>query len=231
MASPVAQGDSFRPSSSSSLHGPDPQNPPQFINPNATQISPPGSRAGRRSGSHSISMLPGAMGPPMQPQLHRTVSAGMLEKPTFTSNMMGAMSSYVPRRSMYDPLYRNGPTPIAQPNAPPPAPQPPMAEPFPQLIAGLQPRPVSPSGYPINDKALPQQLVEWRVEYEEKGGFWGKIANYYIKKHESSASVYRSPFAPKPESSAHKFAEAYYQSLVTEDQAKIEDFKVNGMRN
>merc|ERR1712230_349705 len=51
LPSPRLQHDHYLdPSSSESPIQPlDPQNPPQFINPNATQISPPGSSAGHRS--------------------------------------------------------------------------------------------------------------------------------------------------------------------------------------
>jgi hypothetical protein len=229
MASPVTTADTFRPTSSSSMHGPDPQYPPQFINPNATQISPPGSSAGRRSASNSISMPPGVMGPPMQPNAQRTVSAGMLERPNFmVPNSNGSTGGYVPRRSVFDPMYKqSGPQPIAQPNLPPPSPQPPMAEANPSLLAGLLSRPVSPSGYPINDKAIPPQLSSWQQEFGPKGGFWGKIANYYIKKHEASASVYRSPFAPKPDTSAPGLAEAYYNSLGQDGRNMIDEHKRN----
>ena len=132
---------------------------------------------------------------------------------------------------MYDPLYKHGPHPIAEPNLPPPSPQAPLANPSPFLLAGLEPRPLSPSGYPINDKAIPQQFLDWKAEYENQGGFWGKVANYYVKKHEASASIYRSPFTPKIDASSNKVAEAYYQALGSENRLKIDDFKVNGMRS
>lgn len=230
MASPATQA-SFRPTSSSSVHGPDLQHPPQFIDPNATQITPPGSSAGRRSASNSISLPPGAMGPPMHPPLQRTVSAGMLERPTFNVNVGIGMGGYVPRRSMYDPLFKHGPQPITEPNLPPSAPVAPIAEPSPLLLASLAPRPVSPSGYPVNDNAIPQQLLDWQAEYVSNGGFWGKVANYYVRKHEASASIYRSPFAPKVDASSNKLADAYYGALNRDEKLRIDDFKSNGSRN
>ena len=167
----------------------------------------------------------------MQLPLQRTVSAGMLERPNFAASMTPGTSVYVPRRSIYDPLYKNGPQPIVEPNTRPPPPTPPIEDPSPVLLAGLAPRPVSPSGYPVNDNPVPQQLVDWRAEFGGTGGFWGKIANYYTKKHEASASVYRSPFAQKVDPGSHKLADAYYNSLGNEDRLKIDDYKTHGMRN
>lgn len=65
----------------------------------------------------------------------------------------------------------------------------------------------------------------------DQGGFWGKVANYYVKKHEASASIYRSPFSSKTDANGNKLADAYYQSLGGDDRLKIDDFKINGMRN
>ncbi|KPI41813.1 DNA damage-responsive transcriptional repressor RPH1 [Cyphellophora attinorum] len=226
MGSP-ATTDAYRPSTSASMSALG-SRPMEFIDPTATQITPPGSSAGRRSASNSLSMMPGTMGPPLQPHLHRTASAGMLERPTFNTSNASQISNYVPRRSVYDPLYKaQGPLqPITQPNLPPPLPQPPMAEPSPVLLASLQPRSTSPGGYPLNDRAVPEQLVKWKAQ----GGFWAKVATYYINKHVASASAYRSPFADL-HNTPWRLAEQYYQSLDFEGRAKVDDYRNNGMRN
>ena len=229
MASPAGPSEGFRPSTSSSM-GAVPQNPLQFIDPIATQITPPGSRAGGRSASNSISIMPGVMGPPMQmPPLHRTVSAGQLETPTFGPANLSQISNYVPRRSVYDPMYKTQvPQPVSQPNPPVPPPQAPMAAPSAALLASLQPRPVSPSGYPVNDRPVPEQLLKWKSQ----GGFWSKVATYYVNKHEASASAYRSPFAStKNETTTLTLQEDFYWRLNAMQKAKIDDFKMNGMRN
>ena len=220
--SPVIKQEGFGPAV-------DPQNPPQFINPNATQISPPGSSAGLRSASNSISGTPITMGPPLLPQQKRSMSMGMShDSASYPQPLHPGMGSYVPRRSMYDPLYKAAqvPQPIANPHAMMPPPQPPMAEPSPILLAGLQPRSTTPNGLPTNDRTIPEQLTSW----QQKGGFWGKVANYYVARHQAAASVYRSPFVPKTEAST-LMAEAYYAGLPEAGRFKIDEVRQNGMRN
>ena len=95
-----------------------------------------------------------------------------------------------------------------------------MAEPSPALIAGLQPRATTPNGVPINDRAVPEQLNMWQV----KGGFWGKVADYYVTRHQAAASVYRSPFMPKMDSPL-SVANAYYYGLPEGAQHKIDEVR------
>jgi hypothetical protein len=79
---------------------------------------------------------------------------------------------------------------------------------------------------PTNDRTIPEQLTSW----QQKGGFWGKVANYYVARHQAAASVYRSPFVPKTEAST-LMAEAYYAGLPEAGRFKIDEVRQNGMRN
>jgi hypothetical protein len=195
----------------------DPQNPPQFINPNATQISPPGSSAGRGSTGDSISGTPIMMGPPLPPPAKRSMGmATTQDSTTFPAPMMQSMGNYIPCRSIYDPLYKV-PQPMPQPVSMHLPPQAPMAEPAPALLAGLEPRATTPNGLPINDRTIPEQLLAWQA----KGGFWGKVANYYIIRHQVAGGVYRSPFLPESEAYP-SLAERYY-SHVSESERKSID--------
>lgn len=205
----------------------DPQHPPQFINPNATQISPPGSSAGRHSASNSITGTPVMMGPPLPPQKQRSMSSSLHDATGFATPGMSAISGYVPRRSMYDPLYKasQAPQPIQPPQPRYTPVRAPMAEPCELLIAGLQPRATTPNGLPMNDRVVPEQFTTW----QQKGGFWGKVATYYMTRHEAAASVYRSPFMPKNEPSA-SLADSFYYGLPEAGQVKIDQEKSNQMR-
>ena len=204
----------------------DVSNPPQFINPNATQISPPGSSAGRRSASNSMSMPAGVMGPPMQPQRPRTMSNNMMDAAPFPMAYLPTVSSYVPRRSMYDPLRHHAPQPMWPMQATFQQIRAPMAEPSPLLVNAIAARSYAPNGMPVNDTIAAEQLMIW----QQKGGFWGKVANYYIKKHDMQAAMYRSPFAPKLESGVST-ANAFYEGLSYEGKQKVRDTKENGMQN
>ena len=222
--SPVIKQEGFMPGGNV-----DSQNMPMFINPNATQISPPGSRDGRRSASNSMSGTPITMGPPLPPTAKRSMSTGTShDSAPFPTPMMPPVSSYVPRRSMYDPLYKTPQVPQPIPNPHPlyqPL-QPPMSEPSPTLLAGLQPRATTPNGLPTNDRVVPEQLKVW----QQKGGFWGKVANYYVVRHEAAASVYRSPFTSKIESSM-SLADTYYYGLPDNARIKIDETRENQLRN
>ena len=222
--SPVIKQEGYTQSGVVDMH-----HPPQFINPNATQISPPGSSAGRRSASNSMSGTPITMGPPLPPAMKRPMSSGMPhESATFPNPMMPPVSSYVPRRSMYDPLYKtgHGPQPYPHPHSMYQSPRIPMAEPSPNLVAGLEPRATTPNGLPTNDREVPEQLKNW----QQKGGFWGKVANYYVARHEAAASVYRSPFTPKIEP-AQSFADAFYFQLPEGTRVQLDSLRDNRTRN
>ncbi|RMZ91342.1 hypothetical protein DV736_g1421, partial [Chaetothyriales sp. CBS 134916] len=198
----------------------------QFINPNATQISPPGSSAGPSSAVKSMSTTASAMGMPMHPQHSRSASA-TLGNPAFCA--VGSVSSYIPRRSMFDPLYKSNP-PIPQPiPQPQPAYQPPkapMAEPHPQLVAATQPRLTILRGYPVNDHPVAEQYCQW----QQKAGFWGRIADYYVRKHEVKQTVYRSPFTARPYGPDLSDAQAFYQRLDESNRTKIDEYMQSNNR-
>lgn len=101
-----------------------------------------------------------------------------------------------------------------------------MAEPSPLLVNAIAARSYAPNGMPVNDTIAAEQLMIW----QQKGGFWGKVANYYIKKHDMQAAMYRSPFAPKLESGVST-ANAFYEGLSYEGKQKVRDTKENGMQN
>lgn len=101
-----------------------------------------------------------------------------------------------------------------------------MAEPSPRLMAAVAVRAYAPNGLPVNDRMVPEQLVMW----QQRGGFWGKVANYYVKKHEVQAPIYRSPFAAKPEGGPST-AETFYQGLSETAKQEVDKFKETGMRN
>jgi hypothetical protein len=257
LASPSMQPQSFNVQHSGSsaaspaMQEPDPQNPPQFINPNATQISPPSTSAGHRSSRHSFSTgfglsstLPPGMG------LKRSQSMDMMDLdmihdmapfPAANFNSMQMqISSYIPKRSMFDPLNPVNtttsshkrtysqvlPQPILQPQASMPAPPPPMAEPSPLLVQSLEKRQLAPSGLLVNDRPIPRQLAEWQA----RGGFWGKVSGYYIQKHLGMATVYRSPFsqvsASAWDSKEPGLAERYYEELTDEERALVDKIRM-----
>jgi len=225
LSSPVIKQEGFVHSGSSASPIPliDPQNPPQFINPNATQISPPASSTGRRSASRSFSgtvMYMPMMEPPMQPQLMRTLSSSMpLDSTRYAASPM-TISTYVPRRSIYDPLHTiNLTTPQNQPVLPASSL---IAQPAQKLLASLEKRRIGPNGLPINDMTLPKQLTDW----QEKGGFWGRVAGYYIQKHQAAANVYRSPFAATaPGGPVGSLADRYCRRLTESEKAKIDRYR------
>lgn len=235
MASPAMQHDSFMHSSSSAspIQPLDPQNPPQFINPNATQISPPGSSAGHRSARGSFSGLgmSSAVAPPANMGLKRTSSMDMMHDLAPFPAMSMPVGHYVPKRSVYDPL--SNPAVMQQQRINQPA-EPPMAEPSRQLLEGLQKRTLGPNGLAINDRPAPKQLTDWQA----RGGFWGRVADYYLLKHQAQATVYRSPFsamamvtasAPPFQqdrlSKATTLAERYYAGLEPEQQGRIDEVR------
>ncbi|KIX08954.1 uncharacterized protein Z518_00032 [Rhinocladiella mackenziei CBS 650.93] len=220
LPSPRIQQDIYMHSSSSAspVQPLDPQNPPQFINPNATQISPPGSSAGHRSGRGSFSGLGIQSGitPSVQPGLKRALSMDMtMDLAPFPANSM-PLGSYVPRRSTYDPL--NNANPFTQPK--PHTPEPPVARPSRKLSEALEKRPIGSNGLLLNDRLIPEALTEW----QRNGGFWGRVAGYYIQKHEGAATLYRSPFTSRSQQGSDgTLAERYYENLGPEQQVRIDE--------
>lgn len=225
--SPRVQHDSYlhTGSSDSAMQVLDPQNPPQFINPNATQISPPGSSAGRRSarGSFSGLGLQSSMAPPLQTGSRRSQSMsmamdGFIDLAPFPANSM-PFSNYVPKRSIYDPL-NSSLNPFNQQKQPQIS-EPPMAQPSNALARSLEKRPLGSNGLMLNDRPTPKQLVDW----QERGGFWGRVSGYYINKHQISATVYKSPFINTGIFGQHPdgtLADRYYESLEPDQRGKID---------
>lgn len=219
LPSPRMQHDSYmHASSSASPSQPlDPQNPPQFINPNATQISPPGSSAGHRSarGSFSGFQRQQTMTPSMTGGIKRSFSMDMtMDLAPFPANSF-PMSNYAPKRSVYDPL--SNANMLTQPNFQ--FVDPPMAQPSSQLVESLEKRSVGASGLQLNDREIPKQLTEW----QDRGGFWGRVAGYYIKKHQDAATVYKSPFtAMNQQMDTATLSQRYYQSLEPEQRMRID---------
>ncbi|KIX99481.1 uncharacterized protein Z520_05057 [Fonsecaea multimorphosa CBS 102226] len=244
---------SFMPHTGSSHPSPamqplDPQNPPQFINPNATQISPTGSSAGHRSARGSFSGLGLGSSVPLPLShmgLKRSSSMDMMDLdmihdmapfPAASINPL-QISNYIPKRSIYDPLNTtvHGGMMQQKPQAPLPKPilphasaiqlppQPPMTDPSAVLAQSLEKRPLGPTGLLINDRPIPKQLSDWFT----RGGFWARVAGYYIQKHNGMASVYRSPFiAVKDKVGLDSWegglAERYYDNLEPAERQSID---------
>jgi len=97
-----------------------------------------------------------------------------------------------------------------------------MAPPSRELVESLVKRPVGPNGLPLNDQALPKHLLDW----QDRGGFWGRVAGYYIQKHQATATVYRSPFtAMNQQTGERTLAERYYESLEPEQRVRIDQVR------
>lgn len=96
-----------------------------------------------------------------------------------------------------------------------------MAQPSHALVQSLEKRPLGSNGLMLNDRPTPKQLIDW----QERGGFWGRVSGYYINKHQISATVYKSPFmntgifAQQPNGT---LAERYYESLEPDQKGKID---------
>lgn len=179
-------------------YGPEPQ-PQMYVNPVATQLSPPQLPIGHnRAKSMSVSAGLGQMAPPLQrpamPPFRRSFSSNNLVPldATIKADIAGLKQEFAPA------------LPVFGPHMPPPSRrrrttikteyQPiidaPIAPPSPELEVSLQPRPTTRSGTPTNDRPMPEPILHWQTH----PGFWGKIASYFGRKHESAATVYKSPF-------------------------------------
>lgn len=209
LPSPVIKQESFMQGNSTMspmITSLDPQNPPQFINPNATQISPPGSSHGR---PRTMSGL--TMGPPMQPQGHARRATMGSSMTMNTASFPLNPGNYIPKRSMFDPLndFTHNMLPQQpQPRRPTP---PPMARPHDDLAAALLPRPTT------NDRPTPDVLRQW----QQQGNFWGRVSNYFIRRHENAANAYRSPFGTETRTE-QTLAERYYDELPSDQQSMID---------
>ncbi|EHY54468.1 DNA damage-responsive transcriptional repressor RPH1 [Exophiala dermatitidis] len=216
LPSPRMQHESYLQSNpaASSVQALDPQNPPQFINPNATQISPPGTSAGRRSDPTGGGFS--GLGVQSTIDMKNSPTVAMdVDLAPFPANYV-LSGNDMRNRSTYDPLSNVKAFPQHKTRAP----EPPMAPASRQLLESLEKRPLGPNGLLINDRPIPHQLTEW----QERGGFWGRVAGYYIQKHQSSATVYKSPFAVMAaRGNEGTLAQRYYNSLEPEQQAKIDE--------
>lgn len=229
LSSPALHHDSYINSSSSvsPIQTLDPENPPQFINPNATQISPPGSSIGHRSARASFSGLgiTSTVSPPAHPGLKRAMSFNMVldmahDLAPFPASSL-SLSNILPKRSAYDPLSSAS---AAMQQKVQPASEPPMAAPSRLLMEGLEKQSIGSNGLLLNDRPVPKQLNDWLT----RGGFWGRVAGYYIQKHQGAASVYKSPFTTMTHPvGVSSLAERYYESLEPEQRASIDGAKAH----
>jgi len=106
-----------------------------------------------------------------------------------------------------------------------------MASPSPLLIQSLEKRPLAASGLVTNDHPIPRQLAEWQA----RGGFWGKVSAYYVRKHNGMAGVYTSPFTKMDEGQStwggkdNGLADGYYEGLDFVGQRRVDEIR-GGMR-
>jgi hypothetical protein len=173
-------------------HQSDGHYPPSFINPNATQISPPS--------TSSMYSAPALMGPPAAP----------FRRPSLSTNPPPSQS-----HNEYD---SNENVKLQQRSL--------VQRPSDKLLAALTPLPMLPSGRPENDVLVPEDYRKW----SDAGGFWGRVADYFIESHRSSPTVYTSPYVDKycveEDKKARKgLASEFYDRLGDEDKAKIDTQK------
>jgi len=182
-------------------YGPEPQ-PQMYVNPTATQLSSSGTGHSRAK-SMSMSAGLGMMGPPTHhsmPPFRRSMSSNNLTPMDLDlkADITGFRIDFANHSSQHMPVF--GPHPMPPPSrsrkstmtaaAPSYIPDAPIAPPSPELELTLESRPTTRSGTPVNDRPPPAALESW----QNHPGFWGKIAMYFLRKHESSATVYKSPF-------------------------------------
>jgi len=190
-------------------YGPETQ-PPMYINPTATQLSSYAGTGHSRAKSMSVSAGLGKMGPPVHhstPPFRRSMSSNNLTPMDLDVkvDITGLRYDFANRSNRHMPVF--GPHPMRPPSrsrrstmpatAPPSIPDSPVAPASPGLESTLESRPTTRSGTPVNDRPPPPALASW----QNHPGFWGKIATYFLRKHESSATVYKSPFGVGPTSS------------------------------
>ena len=184
-------------------YGPEPQ-PQMYINPTATQLPSPGAPVHHnRAKSMSVSAGFGKMAPPLQrppmPPFRRSFSSNNLVPMDMDiKDLAGLKQEFANHASNSRPVF--GPHPMPPPSRSrrstmgrdvlPPTFDAPIAPPSPELETSLEHRPTTRSGTPTNDRPLPPVIASW----QSSPGFWSKIAAYFTRKHESSATVYKSPF-------------------------------------
>ena len=66
-----------------------------------------------------------------------------------------------------------------------------IQDPSDRLSSAIKPRPAMPDGTPVNDKPVAEIYQQWKAG----GGFWGTVAEHFIRSHLRSPSVYRSPYS------------------------------------
>ncbi|KAK5089085.1 hypothetical protein LTR05_003309 [Lithohypha guttulata] len=185
-------------------YGPELQ-PPMYINPTATQLSSSAAPVSHnRAKSMSVSAGLGKMGPPAQypamPPFRRSMSSNNLTPMDgdIKRELAGLRQEFFNQTSTMLPTL--GPHPMPPPSrsrrstmnsaATPPTVVAPIAPPSPELQSTLESRPTTRSGTPTNDRPVPDTITSWHSH----PGFWGKIAAYFTHKHDSAATIYKSPF-------------------------------------
>lgn len=176
-----------RPGTSASMV--DPRNPPQFIDPNETQITPPHTSHGRSRVS-SMSQYP------VWPQAHALAQPYHFVQPQ-------------PQPSNDFSEFINVNNPSVQPN---PLRIAPMSAP---LANSMQPRPWLMNGLPANDRPAPAAWAHW----QQDGGFWANVAEYFSDRHQGGVGVYLSPYQTVARRS---LAEKYYEGLDGEGRGVID---------
>jgi hypothetical protein len=129
------------------------------------------------------------------------------------------MSNYTPNRLMFDPV-SNLNTLAQQKQFL--SMDPPIGQASRYLLESLEKRPIGPNGLQLNDRPIPRQLIEW----QEKGGFWGRVAGYYINKHKGQATKYKSPFASMAQQApTSSLAQRYYDTLEPNQKLLVDEYR------
>ena len=186
--------------------GPDatPSEMPQFIDPNATQITPPRSRSSFSS-AHRLSFaqhnLPSLYTlPDIKPSIinHHAMSPSFnMPQPARPLNLTH-FTDDVPR----------------------------MAAPTDKLAASIRPRPTLKDGRPVNDRPVPQA---WN-NLAGQSTFWEKVAGYFTQQHNFRDPVYQSPYA-RPTSTLSGLgdgtgdAQVWYDAQSEERRRRIDEFR------
>ena len=187
IVSPRVKAEHFysRPSTSASMV--DPNNPPQYIDPNETQITPPQTSHGRSRVS-SMSQYP------VWPQAHVLQQPYHFVQPPPQNDF----SEFI---NVNNPLVQPNPLNIAPMSA--------------ILAESMQPRALLADGLPANDRPIPAAWTHW----QQDGGFWGNVAEYFAERHTQGLGVYRSPYQS---TTAGTLADLYYDGLSEQQRALID---------
>lgn len=83
------------------------------------------------------------------------------------------------------------------------------------LAESMQPRALLADGLPANDRPIPAAWTHW----QQDGGFWGNVAEYFAERHTQGLGVYRSPYQS---TTAGTLADLYYDGLSEQQRALID---------